>query len=268
MGFRKVVLIESKLFEIVHAGSRALRIIERGRKVTKGLVISFTTARWVVQSLEGCGQADAKKDYIKTFSYGSSAYIAQRSSNAFDRHLAIVEYRGGGRRSIISVPEDVGGLGWRRLGLEIREMSDGGVKTAGEKYGREVPNHLPVQNNTSAKTYAEAVVGVVPTMRGAASSPDFELKSNDGILKEKGRVESHGRDVYTRRDEGSLIKGRVAEKISLIRIKEELIAERERLMRLIDSIDVDLGMDQGLEIASGAPEALSTQVTGSKTLGP
>lgn len=105
-------------------------------------------------------------------------------------------------------------------------------------------------------------------MRGVASSPDFELKGNDGILKEKGRVKGHGRDVYTRRDEGSLIKGRVAEKVSLLRIKEELITERERLMRLIDIIDLGLGKDQGSKIVCGAPEALGTQRAGSKILGP
>lgn len=48
----KAVLIETKIIEISLGGKWALHTIERSRKVTKELVLSFSSVRWVVQTQE------------------------------------------------------------------------------------------------------------------------------------------------------------------------------------------------------------------------
>lgn len=95
-------------------------------------------------------------------------------------------------------------------------------------------------------------------MRGAASGPNF-------ALKEMGREERLVKGTFTNMGGGSLIKGGVTEQTSLLRIKKELIAERERLTRLIDSIDLylDMGMDQRLE-----GQAVGKRVAGVIPIGP
>lgn len=42
--------------------------------------------------------------------------------NIHGRHLTIVEYRGGGRRKLIIIPEEVDDKGWRKMAIELRAM--------------------------------------------------------------------------------------------------------------------------------------------------
>lgn len=73
----KVILIENKFSEISTVGSRALRIIEHGRKVTKQLVLSFSSMKWgVMQTLESCFHAESSRKFIRTSSSGNSPFIA------------------------------------------------------------------------------------------------------------------------------------------------------------------------------------------------
>lgn len=167
----KVVLIETKTFELSYAGSHAVRIIERGRKVTKELVLSSLTMLWVVQSLEDCVQSDGKKEFIRTFSFGGSAYIAQRSSNAYGRYLTIVEYKGGGRRSLLIFPKEVEGKGWRKMALELSELCGNVGKAGGKKYGGaeiiQQPCKIVTCSGTTSKTYTEVVSCSTPAIKGS-----------------------------------------------------------------------------------------------------
>lgn len=56
---------------------------------------------------------------IITSCLGISAFLAQRSSNAFGRYLTIFEYRGGRRNSLLNIPKEVEGKGWRKMAMEL-----------------------------------------------------------------------------------------------------------------------------------------------------
>lgn len=83
--------------------------------------------KWVVQTLEGCSLAEVlegcslaevSKEFIKTLKAGNNAFIALRSSNLHGWYLTFVEYRRGGNRDIIIIPEERDGKGWRKLEME------------------------------------------------------------------------------------------------------------------------------------------------------
>lgn len=62
----KVVLIETKIFELLlEGGGCFIHIIERGRKVTRELILGLSTALWVAQSLEDCTRSNGD-EFIRT----------------------------------------------------------------------------------------------------------------------------------------------------------------------------------------------------------
>lgn len=105
----------------------------RERKVTKDLVLGTPTTNWVVQTLDECSCSDGNKEFIRTSCLGNNAYIAQRSSNVYGRYLTIVEYRGGGRRNLIIILEEVEDKGWRKMAMELHAMYGNVGKTGGKE---------------------------------------------------------------------------------------------------------------------------------------
>ena len=60
--------------------------------------------------------------YFYTFREGDLAYTLQRSSNSFGLFLLLTEFKVGGPRRSIIIPEGRAKNGWRVFGLELRKM--------------------------------------------------------------------------------------------------------------------------------------------------
>lgn len=103
--------------------------------MTKELILGLPTALWVAQTLEECSRSNGDKEFIRTSNLGSSACIAQRSSNVHGRYLIVVEYRGGGRKSLIIIPKEVEGQGWRKMSMELCGLCGSVGKNEAKEYG-------------------------------------------------------------------------------------------------------------------------------------
>lgn len=101
--------------------------------MTKEIVYNVNTVIWVAKTMEECFHSAGSKEFIRTFSHGTLAYIAQRSSNGFRSFLYIIEFRGGGSRGLIIIPEEAEGYGWKKMAEELREVCGSREKNFGKK---------------------------------------------------------------------------------------------------------------------------------------
>ena len=60
--------------------------------------------------------------YFYTFREGDLAYTLHRSSNSFGLFLLLIEFKVGGFRRSIIIPEGRGKNGWKVFGLELWKM--------------------------------------------------------------------------------------------------------------------------------------------------
>lgn len=70
--------------------------------------------KWLAKAMEDCLRG-AAKDFYSTVHEGNHSFITQRCSNTRGRCMAIVEYGGGSRRSLIIVLDEVEGKGWEKM---------------------------------------------------------------------------------------------------------------------------------------------------------
>lgn len=161
MGLTKVVLIETKIFEILVKGGHFIHIIEQGGNVTKELILGLPTDLWVAQALEEYSRSNGDKEFIKTSNLGSSAFIAQRSSNIYGRYLIVVEYRGGSRKSLIIIPKEVEGQGWRKMSMQMCGPCGSAGKNEANECGGDEKFKQKINKHTGGgvhyETYAEVV---------------------------------------------------------------------------------------------------------------
>lgn len=118
--------------------------------MTIGIVLNITTVIWVAKTLEECFHSAGSKEFIKTFKHGDTAYIAQRSFNVFGSFLYLIEFRGGCKRGLIIIPEEVVCHGWMKMAEELRVLCGSGNK----KFKRDVSLS---QQQFGDKSYAEVV---------------------------------------------------------------------------------------------------------------
>lgn len=80
---------------------------------------------------------DRNNEFFRKSILGGCAYITHRSSNVYGRYPNIIDYRGGGRKSLVIIPEEVEAKGWKMMAMELCEMSGGVDKTKEkDRWGR------------------------------------------------------------------------------------------------------------------------------------
>lgn len=160
MGYKESYIIELKFFEISCVGFRVVSILDQGRKVTKEVVLNFTSMFWVAKTLEECFHVTGSKELIRTFRHGDIAFIAQRLSNMFGSFLYF-EFRGGGQSSLLIFPEEIERHGWMKMAEELRVLCG----SENKKLKRDVSL---CRQKLGAKTYAEVVRAPTSALWGVA----------------------------------------------------------------------------------------------------
>ena len=116
--------LESKFFQlVVEEGGRffSLRIFEWSRYFMKSVFMGKNRAQWLMKSIEQIVIEISPKNFY-TFREGDLAYTLQWSSNSFGMFLLLTEFKVGGSRRSIFIPEGRAKNGWRVFGLELRKL--------------------------------------------------------------------------------------------------------------------------------------------------
>ncbi|KAK9994668.1 hypothetical protein SO802_024371 [Lithocarpus litseifolius] len=77
--------------------------------------------QWLMKSIEQVVVGISPKLFY-TFREGDIAYTLQQSSNSFGLFLLLTEFKVGGFRRSVIIPEGRAKNGWRVFGLELRKM--------------------------------------------------------------------------------------------------------------------------------------------------
>jgi hypothetical protein len=77
---------------------------------------------WLLATVEALSQAKASREFVKSSKVGNTAFIAQCGSNTHGRFLAVAEYGGSGRKSLVVILEGRGGSSWRGFAVELRKF--------------------------------------------------------------------------------------------------------------------------------------------------
>lgn len=98
-----------------------------------------------------------KKDFYTTSREGTKSFIVQRCLNVRGCYMALVEYGGGGRRSFIFIPKELGGKGWRKMADALWEAI---LEKGQELHGRGgvAQRPLVVVNHPQSRLYREVLV--------------------------------------------------------------------------------------------------------------
>jgi hypothetical protein len=70
-------------------------------------------------NVEALLHGEGQEEFVKSSRVVSRAFIAKRCTNRHGRYLALVKYKGGGRRGCIIILEGCEGKGWRSCSLEL-----------------------------------------------------------------------------------------------------------------------------------------------------
>ena len=117
--------VESKALELLLESWRwSLKIVERSRRVWRFVVMGRSGLEWLTTTMEAVLQAGKNLDFTKHLREGSRTFMAQRCSNKHGRFLTVTGYGGGGRRSVVAIPEGYEGLGWEKFAAELRRVAD------------------------------------------------------------------------------------------------------------------------------------------------
>ena len=152
-GFRSFFL-ESKFFQlVVEEGGRffSLRIFERSRYFMKLVFMGKNGAQWLMKSIEQIVVGISLKNFY-TFREGDLAYTLQCSSNSFGMFLLLTEFKVGGSRRSIFIPEGRVKNGWRVFGLELRKLLEPeNYVNGGSGFSKFVAQHH--KDNSGVKTF-------------------------------------------------------------------------------------------------------------------
>ena len=78
-------------------------------------------AQWLMKSINQIVIGISSKNFY-TFREGDLAYTLHQSSNSFRLFLLLTEFKVGGFRRFIIIPENKAKNGWKVFGLELRKM--------------------------------------------------------------------------------------------------------------------------------------------------
>lgn len=101
---------------IFEVGVSVLRVFEKSRGSIRSVFLSW----WTPQSLF---EAKGAKEFVKSPRVGSKAFIIQCCANKFDRFLAITEY-GGEQKGSMVILEGRGGSGWSGFAQDLLKFQD------------------------------------------------------------------------------------------------------------------------------------------------
>ncbi|KAF5466327.1 hypothetical protein F2P56_016265, partial [Juglans regia] len=189
MGLKREVVVESKLFTLVKEGD-SVCITEKGWKRKQELVIEKSTTQWLVKSLEACSSG-TKQDFYSTIREGGCCYLAQKCYNSRGYYLVVAEYKEGGRRSLILIPEGQEGRGWRRVKEALVECVEEGSLRGGHYGGADWKPQVETRHS-----YKEALLHSRPWREengegggGWTSDSRAPRVSNDIQRTDRGRDE-------------------------------------------------------------------------------
>lgn len=119
-------MIELKLFMVLRESQWVL-IKEKWWKLVKKMRLDLTMARRFAKALEVYVKV-GRNEFFASHRVGDRGFIAQRCSNQQSMFMELVEYYRGGRQNCIFVPEDIDGLGWRKMVEMLKEIGrEGGL---------------------------------------------------------------------------------------------------------------------------------------------
>jgi hypothetical protein len=145
-------------------GNGGLRFVERSKGVSR------VWCNMVEEMIKG----ENLREFCKTLTVGSRAYVAWSCANGHGRYLAVVEY-GGGRRAFSRILEGREGRGWQNCAVEMRKVVDyieshfvvgsrsskshGGSKSNGACGNMPMPENKILMVDRGRRLYVEALVG-------------------------------------------------------------------------------------------------------------
>ena len=171
MGGSRSFFIESKFIQlVVEEGGHyfSFRIFEWGRYPMKSVFMGKSAAHWLMKNIEQIVVGNSPK-YFFTFREGGIAYTLQRSSDFFGLFLLLTEFKIGGFRRSIIIPEGRAKNGWRVFGLKLRKMLEPEIYVnGGSSHSKFVAQ--PRKDNSGiqpCKTFANIIRGHQVQVRGS-----------------------------------------------------------------------------------------------------
>jgi len=114
-------LVESKEFALsVVGGATGIRIREKGKGLTRSILMDKDEAAWLIKSLGELVSVQDSRVFWNQSIRGFPRILAQQCSNRHCYFLTVEEYEGRRRSGSIMVPKGRFGEGWERFGLELR----------------------------------------------------------------------------------------------------------------------------------------------------
>ena len=193
-GFRSFFL-ESKFFQlVVEEGGRffSLRIFERSRYFMKSVFMGKNGAQWLMKSIEQMAVGINPKIFY-TFREGDLAYTLQRSSNSFGMFLLLTEFKVGGSRRSIFIPEGRDKNGWRVFGLELRKLLEpDNYVNGGSGFSKFVAQHHKVSSRVQPfKTFVDMVRGSQVQVKGQHQPKLVSAHAKGTMILEDKKREKH-----------------------------------------------------------------------------
>ncbi|KAL0010938.1 hypothetical protein SO802_006046, partial [Lithocarpus litseifolius] len=169
---------------VVEEGGRyfSLRIFERGKYFMKLVFMGKNAAQWLMKSIEKIAVGISSKLFY-TFRDGDTAYTLQQNSNSFGLFILLTEFKVGGSRRSVIIPEGKAKTGWRVFGLELRKMLEPDqYVNGGSGYLKFVAQTRKVSSEIQPfKTFADTVRGHQVQARGR-NLPHLSSVSDKGQL--------------------------------------------------------------------------------------
>jgi len=134
--------VESKEFALsVVGGATGIRIREKGKGLTRSILMDKDEAAWLIKSLGELVSVQDSRVFWNQSIRGFPRILAQQCSNRHCYFLTVEEYEGRRRSGSIMVPKGRFGEGWERFGLELRlafRLIHAGTTSSLKQLGAEV----------------------------------------------------------------------------------------------------------------------------------
>ena len=133
----------------------------------KSVFMGKNVAQWLMKSIEQIVVGISSKNFY-SFREDDLAYTLQRSSNSFGMFLLLTEFKVGGYRRFIFIPEGKTKNGWRVFGLELRKLLEPeNFVNGGSSFSKFVAqHHKDISRVQPFKTFVDTVCGPQVQVRG------------------------------------------------------------------------------------------------------
>ena len=133
----------------------------------KSVFMGKNMAQWLMKSIEQIVVGISSKNFY-SFREDDLAYTLQRSSNSFGMFLLLTEFKVGGYRRFIFIPEGKAKNGCRVFGLELRKLLEPeNYVNGGSGFSKFVAqHHKDISGVQPFKTFVDTVCGPQVQVRG------------------------------------------------------------------------------------------------------